>query len=521
MSKTVVLNLQANTKEAEKNIKNVAKEVENTNKATTELSSAFDKATGGLISKTKGAIGSVQALGNGFLSAGGNAVKMGNLVKIALTSTGIGALLVAFGSLLTFFTKTQRGADQVKQAFAGIQAAVSVVVDRISNLGEAFTKLFSGDFRGALETAKQSFKGLGDEIRSEVAAALELERALQRIRDREIDLIISNAELRKAIAQDRLLAEDRNKTFEERISALDRVLAAEDRLLQQSLEIAREEARISAERLALGESSRADTEANAQLQAKVIDLEAQSLESRKRAFIRRQALIQEEQTVEDAAVKAQFDAKQAFNKAVELVDDRAVARLQVKVQLETRLFKDGLAEQIQAYQDFKKQEQTIDKITNQQKLQLVSQTFGAIAGILGENSKAGKAAAIAQATINTYAGISEVFKTPSVLPEPFATAQRIVSSASVLASGLQAVRAIKQQPLPMVRIAGSFGGGGGGGGVAASSPPSFNVVGASPESQLAQAIGGQSRQPVKAYVVAGEVTTAQSLERNTIKEASI
>ena len=72
----------------------------------------------------------------------------------------------------------------------------------------------------------------------------------------------------------------------------------------------------------------------------------------------------------------------------------------------------------------------------------------------------------------------------------------------------------------MVRMAGSFGGGGGGG-VAAPSPPSFNVVGASPESQLAQAIGGQSRQPVKAYVVAGEVTTAQSLERNTIKEASI
>jgi len=159
---TKTITIVAKTDEAQKEIKKVGQEVQATNKATTELSSAFDKATGGLVSKTKGAIGSVQNLGKGFLAAGGNAVKMGNLIKVALTSTGIGALLVAFGSLLTFFTKTQRGADQVKQAFAGIQAAVSAVVDRISNLGEAFTKLFSGDFRGALETAKESFKGLGD-----------------------------------------------------------------------------------------------------------------------------------------------------------------------------------------------------------------------------------------------------------------------------------------------------------------------------------------------------------------------
>ena len=520
MSKTVVLNLKANTKEAEKEIKNVAKEVENTNKATLQLESTFDKATGGLVSKTKGAIGTIQSLGKGFLSAGANAVKMGNLVKVALTSTGIGALLVAFGSLLTFFTKTQRGADQVKQAFAGIQAAVSAVVDRISNLGEAFTKLFSGDFSGALEAAKQSFKGLGDEIRSEVAAAVELEKALQRIRDREIDLIVSNAQLRKAIAEDKLLAEDRNKTFEERLSALDRVLAAEDALLQQRLEIAREEARISDQQLALGESTREEIRANQELQARVIELETESLTRQKEAFTRRQALLQESNAAEAAALKEQFDLRQQFNKAVEGADTNAVGRLQAKIQLETTLYKQGLSEQIQAYQKNKETEQKIDKITNQQKLQLASQTLGAIAGILGENSKAGKAAAIAQATINTYEGITQVWKSDSVLPEPFATISKIASTGTVLASGLQAVRQIKAQPLPQVRVAPSFGGGGGGG-VAAPSPPSFNVVGASPESQLAQAIGGQSKQPVKAYVVAGEVTTAQSLERNTIKEASI
>jgi hypothetical protein len=38
---------------------------------------------------------------------------------------------------------------------------------------------------------------------------------------------------------------------------------------------------------------------------------------------------------------------------------------------------------------------------------------------------------------------------------------------------------------------------------------------------LATAIGQQEQQPVKAFVVAGEVTTAQSLDRNIIEESSL
>jgi hypothetical protein len=521
MSKTVVLNVTANTKDAQKEIKQVTKEVQETNKATTELTSAFDQATGGFISKGKGAIATVQNLGKGFLGAGANATKMGNLIKIALTSTGIGALLVAFGSLLTFFTKTQRGVDQVKQAFEGFQAGVSVVIDRISSLGEALTLLFSGDFKGALEATKNSFKGLGDEIREEVAAARELEAAFQRLRDREIELIVSNAELRKAIAEDKLLAEDRTRSYNDRLEALDRVLAAEDKLLQQSLEIAREEARISAERLALGESSREDIRANEEAQARVIQLEAESLVRQKESFTRRQALLQEAQTAEENAVKEQFRLRTEANKIVEDVNELSFARFQNRIAAETRLVKDNLAEQLSAYQDVKLKEQQQDKITNSQKLQLVSQTFGAIAGILGENSKAGKAAAIAQATINTYEGITQVWKSDSVLPEPFATAQKIISTGTVLASGLQAVRTIKAQPLPQVRVAGGFGGGGGSAAPATPSPPSFNVVGASAGNQIAEAIAGNEQKPIKAFVVSREVTSAQELDRNAVRDASI
>jgi hypothetical protein len=71
----------------------------------------------------------------------------------------------------------------------------------------------------------------------------------------------------------------------------------------------------------------------------------------------------------------------------------------------------------------------------------------------------------------------------------------------------------------------SSGGGGGGGAVSApaapSIPPAFNVVGQSDTNQLASAIGGQSKAPQRAYVVSGDVSTSQELDRNIVTGASI
>ena len=52
-------------------------------------------------------------------------------------------------------------------------------------------------------------------------------------------------------------------------------------------------------------------------------------------------------------------------------------------------------------------------------------------------------------------------------------------------------------------------------------PPAFNVVGASETNQLADAIGGQSQEPIQAFVVSGSVTTSQELERNIVTGATI
>jgi hypothetical protein len=89
-----------------------------------------------------------------------------------------------------------------------------------------------------------------------------------------------------------------------------------------------------------------------------------------------------------------------------------------------------------------------------------------------------------------------------------------ISIASVLAATAKGLKGLGGGS------AGDGGGGapsGGGGGTAAA--PKFNVVGNSGVNQIAQTLGSQ--QPVQAYVVASNVTTQQSLDRNIVANASL
>ena len=125
---------------------------------------------------------------------------------------------------------------------------------------------------------------------------------------------------------------------------------------------------------------------------------------------------------------------------------------------------------------------------------------------------------LAMAVVNaSQAVISSLAQAPigvAVAPNPIG----IASLALALSSGAASIAAIARTTFDSgVGSAGGGGGGAGGGG----QPPAFNVVGASETDQLADAIGGQSQRPARAYVVSNDVTTAQELDRNIIEGASI
>jgi hypothetical protein len=168
-------------------------------------------------------------------------------------------------------------------------------------------------------------------------------------------------------------------------------------------------------------------------------------------------------------------------------------------------------------------QQLIDKKLADSKIENLargSAMLSNISELIGQNTAAGKVAAVAAATIDTYAAAQSAFKNAQANPISIAfPAYPFINAGLAIAGGLKNVKSILAVKTPKGGGGGSVPSGGGMG--AGPSAPAFNVVGASPVNQLAQTLGDKQNVPIKAYVVSGEVSTAQALDRNIIKSATL
>lgn len=162
------------------------------------------------------------------------------LLKVALISTGIGAIVVALGSLVSYLSRTQKGVELARKAMAGISATVDVLLDRLAKLGQAVVQLFTGDFVGAANTAKAAFQGLGKEIREETQTAMDLSEALQDIEKREIALSAQMAASKVQLAELKRIADDTTRSYAEREKAAKQALNIEVGLAAKAKQLGEE-----------------------------------------------------------------------------------------------------------------------------------------------------------------------------------------------------------------------------------------------------------------------------------------
>jgi hypothetical protein len=121
-----------------------------------------------------------------------------------------------------------------------------------------------------------------------------------------------------------------------------------------------------------------------------------------------------------------------------------------------------------------------------------------------------KAVSISSAVIDTYKAANAAFASS---PAPF----NFIAMAAAITAGLLNVKKIASQKF---EGGGSTGGGGGGSNAPAGAAPmtaNFNTIGSSGINQLAQL----QQTPTQAYVVSGEVTSAQALDRNRVQNATL
>lgn len=91
----------------------------------------------------------------------GSSVKGMGLLKVAFASTGIGALLLAIGSLIAYFTRTEEGSEKLERGMAGLGAAFGVVIGKAADLGKLLVDAFN--------SPKQAITNLGNFIKDFVA----------------------------------------------------------------------------------------------------------------------------------------------------------------------------------------------------------------------------------------------------------------------------------------------------------------------------------------------------------------
>ena len=134
-----------------------------------------------------------------------------------------------------------------------------------------------------------------------------------------------------------------------------------------------------------------------------------------------------------------------------------------------------------------------------------------------------KAASIAAAVITTYQSAVSAYQSQFLpLPDPTSPIRGAIAAGIAIASGLGNVAKIASQKFEgggSISASPTPSGGGGGGGATGGSvvAPNFNLVG---NAQATNPLAGLGEGIIQAYVVSGDVTTAQSLDRNRVNNAT-
>jgi hypothetical protein len=135
--------------------------------------------------------------------------------------------------------------------------------------------------------------------------------------------------------------------------------------------------------------------------------------------------------------------------------------------------------------------------------------------------KVTKAFNIAMTIADTYMAAQKAYLSQMLIASPTAPIRAKIAAGIAVASGLAKVAAISRTTFKSTAPSTPMNiGGGGAGGGEGRAEPSFNIVGRSNNDQLLNAIQSQFDKPLKAYVVSGEVTNQQELDRNISSGAS-
>ena len=552
----------------------------------------------------------IKGLGTGFKGLG-----------VAIKAAGIGLLLAAMDILKELFDNNQKTVDFFNTTFNTLQVAFSdftkwisgsggsgivdffkaifedpkqalldfadafkrniqerfeSYLDTLGYLASAVKKVFSGDFKGALEDVKSAGKesldvltgvnntfDKGKKLVTEGAKAISnyvVETVKQGAAMTETNKQAEIAEVRMQglIEKYDLQAEKlRQVRDDERLSMDERIKANQDlgKVLEEQEKVMLENAQAvlnaKARQLSLDKNNIEFQKEYMAAQNELLGVEAQVAGFRSEQLMNEMSLQRELLDIENArseteqeinelqsqvaieqatTMRKRLDLEEELSKkSFELENQRLMNQLNT-MEVGSTAYEETInaldlldAERFQTQQEEARKRIALEQAVQDSKVQMSQDAIGALNGLIqsfaGENEKAqkrafmvNKAAGIANAVISTSQAITKALAETT---DPTPTQSfRFANAAIAAATGAAQVATIARQ---------QFNGGGDvdtnipQGGTAPSTAPQFNIVGASGQNAILESL---QRNPVKAYVVGSDVTSQQELDRNRINQVS-
>lgn len=168
-----------------------------------------------------------------------------NPIVLAITAV-VGALVGLFKALKstdTYGTNFQARLEQIK-------AILDVVRTRVIAFADAVKSIFKGDFKEAGEKFKETFTGIGDQMKNATDAAWDYIHALDVINDSQNNFISDAVELENKIAKLQFQAMDQRLSDEKRLAASKEAMRLSEQLLTREAQFAKDKFELEAKYLA-------------------------------------------------------------------------------------------------------------------------------------------------------------------------------------------------------------------------------------------------------------------------------
>ena len=523
--------------------------------------SVLDEATGGLASRFKNVISGVGKMGKALKTSFKAGIQGASGLKKALISTGIGALVVALGLIVAYWedivglvsgvsSEQKKLNAEVEANVASQQEALDAISaqenslrlagkseEEIRQLKIAQTEEVIKATILQLEQMKATKKAQVDAAQRNqdiaqgiirfltlpitilLATVDQLTAAISKIPGIDIG---SNLEegfsggIAKMIFDPEEVATEADATIEETEKALVKLKNQKDGFILQSQKADQDAAdKAKADR----EKAAADAKALAEKQAAEAKALADKAAAEEKA--RQEKYLANRQLIDDMLQQANLDAiDDIFLRAQEelrIQEETDIAKLQAAGATEAEINRIK-ASYVKKNKDLAQEEADFNKAMKEQDVQNAlnagSSILGSITQLVGEGTAVGKAAAIAQTTIDTYSSATAAYKSVVGIPVVGPVLAPVAAGVAV-AAGLASIKKIVSTKTPGNKSAG---------GAPSISIPTATPVDptaalqASANAQEAETTitGGQqtgSTQPVvRAYVVSSEVTNQQAAD---------